>query len=51
MAWINLVLGAYAIWRAAYLHNERKPLLSWGTMAAAGVALLTSAGLRFSGIL
>lgn len=51
MAWINLALGAYAVWRASDLKSEGKGPWSWGTMAVAGFALLTSAGLRFSGIL
>lgn len=51
MAWINLFLGAYALWRAADLKHDRKSGWSWGSMLAAGLALLTSSGLRFAGLI
>lgn len=49
MAWINLALGVYALWRAADLKNARASVWSWGSMAVAGAILLIVAGLQFSG--
>lgn len=49
MAWINLALGAYAVWRASDLKSEGKGPWSWGTMLAAGLGLIASAALHLLG--
>lgn len=41
MAWINLALGAYAIWRAFDLKREGRPAWSWASMGAVGAGLVT----------